>query len=146
MKKIWDTPHQAYTISNWKKYGIVSDDWKKLYYYHNSVKNCQLCNVLFDETIKNQRSLDHDHNTGLYRKTLCRGCNAGYKKASQKLKSSNKIGHMWIQRNITTNKFPSVGYRYERSILNKKIRKQYKTLTECIALSFIHLLRQPLLT
>jgi len=74
VKKIYDSSHQCYTIRNWKKYGIISEDYKKLYNYHMSINNCQMCNVLFDDTIKNQRCLDHDHNTGLYRKTLCRKC------------------------------------------------------------------------
>jgi len=137
MRKIYDSPHQGYTINNWKKYGIKSDNYKELYYYHMSIKNCQLCNILFDDTIKNQRCLDHDHKTGLYRKTLCRSCNANYEKASQKLKCNNTSGFMWIQKN-------KYGYRYERKINGFLKRKQFKSLTKCIALSFINLLKYPL--
>ena len=84
--------HQKFTIRNWKKYGVISHDFNKLYHHHMSINNCQLCNILFDDTIKNQRCLDHDHKTGSYRLTLCRSCNAHFKKAPQNLKCNNKSG------------------------------------------------------
>ena len=141
MVKIYDSPHQCSTIRNWKKYGIISDDYIKLYNYHMSIKQCQLCNVVFDDTIKNQRCLDHDHNTGLYRKTLCRKCNAHYLKASPKYKR-NRSGYIFISISKTKNK--SGNYSFTWRFQRKDKRKSFKTLTNAIAFSFIQLLKNPL--
>jgi hypothetical protein len=134
------------TIYNWKKYGIKSDDYDKLYEYHMSIERCELCSVLFDKTPKNRRCLDHDHDTGLYRKTLCNTCNFHYKKSRQKLKSCNTTGHMWISNHKTFNKKYNKYYfswRYERKIDGKRIRKAFKTKTKAIAYSFLMLLKEP---
>ena len=146
MKKIYDCKHQGNCILNWIKYGVISDDYKKLYYYHMSINNCQLCNVLFDKTYKNQRCLDHDHHTGLYRKTLCRVCNSSYMTAPPSLKSNNTSGHMWIHNNRTLNKIGNYNFtwRYDRCSKGIKKRKCFVSKTKCIALSFIYLLKYPL--
>ena len=138
--------HKTQSINNWKRYGVKSDNYEKLYNHHMSIMNCQLCNIKFDDTIKNQRCLDHNHQTGLYRKTLCRSCNAQYKIASQKLKSNNNTGHMWIVNSKTLNKSGnySFSWRFQRKINKKNIRKCFKTLTRAIAFSFIQLLKEPL--
>lgn len=140
-RNTWDSSHQMYTIRNWKKYGIKSDDYKQLYHIHMSIERCQLCNTTFDDTIKNQRCLDHDHNTGLYRKTLCRSCNAHYLTAPAKFKS-NMSGFMFITIAKTKNKSGnySFSWRYQR----KGKRKCFKTLTKAIAFSFIQLLKEPI--
>ena len=36
---------------------------------------CEICRVLFDETIQNRRTLDHCHKTGLARGFVCHRCN-----------------------------------------------------------------------
>ena len=108
-----------------------------------SITNCELCNVEFTDEIKNQRCLDHDHTTGFFRKVLCRSCNASYLKASQKLKVTNKTGHMFISPTITKNKSGniSVSFQYTRKDFR---RKASQSLTKLIALSFIHLLKKPI--
>ena len=146
MGKIYDSLHQGNSIRTWIKYGIISDDYKKLYYYHMSINNCQLCNVLFDKTFKNQRCLDHDHNTGLYRKTLCRSCNATYEKAHRASKINSKSGHMWIYNHRTkgTSGNQNFTWKYNRYIINEfKKMKCFTSKTKCIALSFIYLLKYP---
>ena len=138
--------HRKETIANWKKRGVVSDDYDKLYDLHMSINNCQICNVEFDETIKNQRCLDHDHHTGYYRKTLCRSCNASYLIAPQKLKANNNSGQMFICNHKSKNKSGNFSFtwRYQRKINDKYNRKCFKTLTKAIAFSFIQLLKNPL--
>tara|TARA_R110000787_G_scaffold283651_1_gene396637 strand:- start:308 stop:745 length:438 start_codon:yes stop_codon:yes gene_type:complete len=144
--KIYDSQHQAYTIRNWIKYGLKcreGETYKDIYYHVMSIDKCELCNIEFTDEIKNQRCMDHDHNTGYFRKVLCRGCNANYLTASQKLKRSNKLGHMFISRNITKNRSGTycVGFRYERKGFK---RKGSQSLTKLIALSFIHILKKPI--
>lgn len=146
MGKIYDSEHQAHSIRNWKKYGLLcreGETYKDIYYHVMSINNCELCNVEFSKEIKNQRCMDHDHITGYFRKVLCRGCNAHYLTATQKLKKTNKTGHMWITPSISKNKSGRycVSFRYGRRGFK---RKASQSLTKLIALSFIHLLKEPI--
>ena len=67
-------PHPKYkTISNWKSRGLIYDDYDELYEIYIKTMNCQYCNKEFNNS--QDRCLDHDHNTGLFRKIVCRACN-----------------------------------------------------------------------
>ena len=59
-------------INNWKARGVIGD-LDKLYEYYLSVLKCEVCDVCIENT-KN-RCLDHDHETGEFRKVICRSCN-----------------------------------------------------------------------
>jgi len=64
-------------ISKWKSRGVISNNYDELYDYYINCKNCENCNIELCEGNKNpnRRCLDHDHNTGLFRKVLCNTCN-----------------------------------------------------------------------
>ncbi len=62
-----------YTIRNWKRRGIICDDYDKVYYNYIETTDCQLCNTTFKDSY--DRCLDHNHNTGEIRNILCRACN-----------------------------------------------------------------------
>jgi len=147
MKKIYDSQHQQMTIRNWKKYGLIcreGESYQDIYSFVMSIEKCNLCNIKFNnENHSQKRCMDHDHNTGYFRQVLCRRCNKQYDKEPQKLKKNNKLGHMFISRNITKNKSGnySMGFRYERVGFK---RKGSTSLTKLIALSFIHLLKKPI--
>jgi hypothetical protein len=135
--------HRYYTIYNWKRFGIKSDDYDKLYEYHMSIERCELCSVLFDDTSKNRRCLYHDHDTGLYRKTLCNSCNLHYKASRHK---NNRSGHMWISNQKTFNKTYNKYYflwRYQRIMDGKYKNRRFNTKTKAIAYSFLMLLKEP---
>ncbi len=137
--------YKPQTIYFWKKHGIKSDNYDKLYEYHMSINNCQLCNVEFDDSPKNHRCLDHDHHTGLYRKTLCRSCNSHYEVARKKYKK-HTTEHMWISNRKTFNKRYNKYYfswAYQRRIDGKYKNRSFKTLSKAIAYSFIMLLKEP---
>jgi hypothetical protein len=61
------------TIKNWKRIGLVHDNYEELYDRYLDTEECSVCKYIFDKT--NWRCMDHDHNTGLFRQILCNKCN-----------------------------------------------------------------------
>ena len=61
------------TISKWRCSGVVYNDFDELYYTYIRTLNCSHCNKDFKNS--SDRHLDHDHETGLFRAIVCRGCN-----------------------------------------------------------------------
>ena len=62
------------TLTSWKRQGLIGD-LSKIYderYLHCT--HCEVCTKEFSS--KSDRCLDHDHETGLFRKVLCRNCNS----------------------------------------------------------------------
>jgi hypothetical protein len=72
-----DAGKKSKRIWNWKKQGILSDDYDALYDKFLNTKNCEECGVemVFGRT-KNARCLDHCHSSGLVRNVLCISCNS----------------------------------------------------------------------
>ena len=52
---------KTYKISNWKRYGVIHDDFDKLYEHYINTNECNVCKVIF--TDNNWKCLDHDHET-----------------------------------------------------------------------------------
>ena len=64
------------TIRDWKRRGLVCDDYDELYDKYIIAENCEECEVKFEEKIgKYHRCMDHNHTTGLFRNFLCNTCN-----------------------------------------------------------------------
>jgi len=61
-------------IYDWKKRGLICDDYNALYETYIKTTECQHCKTEFTE--KNCRCMDHDHTTGLFRKIVCHRCNS----------------------------------------------------------------------
>jgi len=59
-------------MSKWRSRGVnnVTDE---LYDYFMNCDVCEVCGSEFTE--KNDKCLDHNHDTGVFRYVLCRGCN-----------------------------------------------------------------------
>ena len=96
------------TINRWRdKTGLKlkeNQTYEDIYEIVQNTQNCELCNVeLCDGRKSNGRCMDHCHETGYFRKVLCRKCNAGYKREIQK---NNKTGIRYI------NRFEN-GWRYQ---------------------------------
>ena len=60
-------------ISEWKRRGLLSDDYDKIYERYSSTNHCDICNYEFDK--KNCRCMDHSHSDGKFRQILCHRCN-----------------------------------------------------------------------
>tara|TARA_R110002153_G_scaffold151557_1_gene302947 strand:+ start:46 stop:435 length:390 start_codon:yes stop_codon:yes gene_type:complete len=118
--------HRSFTIHNWKKRGLISDDYKKLYEKVMNTERCELCNVKFDDISQNKRCMDHCHKTGLYRKTLCNGCNASHERKPK----HNKIGFSYLNYNKSGN---TTYICYNKRGFKKR---NFKTLTQALAYSF----------
>ena len=146
MKKIYDSRHQAYTICNWKKRGLIcreGEAYKDIYLFVMSIDNCQLCSVKFnDENYNDKRCMDHSHETGFFRQVLCHKCNIWHDRTLSKIRKGNKTGHRWIGigKSQRDNQLPRIVFRYNRAGFK---RKASQSLTKLIAYSFIQLLKKP---
>jgi len=64
-------------ITQWKRFGVISDDFNALHDKWKNTTYCEECNVELCEGNNgtNKKTLDHDHNTGLFRNIICNRCN-----------------------------------------------------------------------
>ena len=71
----WELPEykKLISIKNWKRQGIKSDNYDKLYDYYLSVETCDLCDINIQG--KQKKCLDHCHRTGYMRNVVCQKCN-----------------------------------------------------------------------
>ncbi|MBC8305714.1 MAG: hypothetical protein H8E55_59360 [Pelagibacterales bacterium] len=69
---------KCYRICSWKRTGVIHDDFDSLYDYYLNTNNCELCNIelITGNYGNNKKTLDHDHDTGLFRYVLCNTCNS----------------------------------------------------------------------
>jgi len=66
------------TISNWKRIGVICNDFDSLYCHYFNADRCDLCFVLFGkygDGTGTFKCMDHCHSTGLFRNFLCNSCN-----------------------------------------------------------------------
>lgn len=53
---------KQYIIRNWKKRGVIDDDWDGLYDYYIKETNCWICDKVYsNDIVIDRRCLDHDH-------------------------------------------------------------------------------------
>ncbi len=65
-------------ISDWKRNGLISDDYDFIYNKYINTSNCDNCNCVLtiDRYITSTtKCMDHEHNSGLFRNILCNACN-----------------------------------------------------------------------
>ena len=88
--------HKTDTKFNWKKNGLIMDNFEEIYNKYIYATHCQLCNKQFKNT--KDRQMEHCHQTGEFRNIVCNSCNQ--KKADVKIRSNNISGY----KNITKQK------------------------------------------
>ena len=69
--------YKSRTIYDWKRQGIIDDDYDALFEVYKKETHCWICRKEFDK--RNNRHLDHDHETGQVRYICCRSCNSKLK-------------------------------------------------------------------
>jgi len=65
-------------IKDWKRNGLICDDYDKLYELYLESTNCEECDCKYSikgDGVGRFRCMDHDHLTGLFRNFLCCKCN-----------------------------------------------------------------------
>lgn len=71
-----------YTIANWKRIGIVSEDYDTLYNDYLVTEKCQNCQCNFGvkgDKSGRFRTLHHDHETGEPLMIVCQPCNIRFR-------------------------------------------------------------------
>lgn len=61
------------TIRNWKRIGVIYEDYEELYENYLYFPYCMTCEKEFKNTL--DKHLDHDHKNGRVLGFLCRSCN-----------------------------------------------------------------------
>ena len=84
--------HKTDTKFNWKKNGLIMDNFEEIYNKYIYATHCQLCNKQFENT--RDRQMEHCHATGHFRNIVCNKCNQ--LKADVKLQSNNTSGYKGI--------------------------------------------------
>tara|TARA_R110001606_G_scaffold89341_1_gene200771 strand:+ start:159 stop:515 length:357 start_codon:yes stop_codon:yes gene_type:complete len=64
-------------ICDWRRSGIITDDYQFLYEWYNSIDNCLNCGIelINGPGVSNHKHLDHDHLTGEPCIVVCGYCN-----------------------------------------------------------------------
>lgn len=84
--------HKSDTKSNWKKYGLITDEFEEIYQQYIYSTNCEICGKIYES--RNDRHMDHSHATGKFRNVCCQKCNL--RKRDVKIKSTNTSGYKHI--------------------------------------------------
>ena len=69
---------KSITISRWKRYGLIYEDYDSLYEHYLNANNCDECGIEFGKIgggVGDWKCMDHCHETGAFRNFLCNDCN-----------------------------------------------------------------------
>ena len=97
--------HKTITKSNWKRFGLIMNNFNDIYERYIYASKCELCNKEFKNT--KDRQMEHNHETGEFRNIVCTSCNqkkkdiihkrntSGYRNISKMPCKSTKEGFIW---------------------------------------------------
>ena len=106
--------HKVLTKANWKRKGLIMDNFEEIYNEYIYATHCQLCNKQFTNT-KN-RHMEHCHATGQFRNIVCNRCNQ--LKADRK-HSINTSGYVGICKQINKRLKQGFTWRFTVNIEGK---------------------------
>ena len=69
---------KARKINEWKRRGLISENYDEIYDKWFNATNCEICNVNFEMsslTTRKTKCMDHCHTTGQFRNIICHPCN-----------------------------------------------------------------------
>lgn len=72
-KRYYQNNKDIHRQFEWKRNGVIHDDFNELYRYYINCDKCEICKKSLKDSY--DRCLDHCHETGKFRKVLCRNCN-----------------------------------------------------------------------
>ena len=79
VKKYYQTDQgkKSQIINNWKRNGLICEDYDKLYEHYLNTNECDNCGIelVRGKRVSNSKCMDHNHKTGLFRNILCHSCN-----------------------------------------------------------------------
>jgi ribosomal protein S20 len=72
-----DVGKKVYKISDWRKRGLICDNYEALYEKYINTWECDNCGVelVSGPRVSNSKCMDHCHKTGKFRNILCHSCN-----------------------------------------------------------------------
>ncbi len=84
--------HKRFTKYNWKRHGLITDNFEEIYERYIYCKECDLCGKVFPNT--KDRHMEHCHETGEFRNIVCSSCNQ--RKSDVKIRTHNTSGYKHI--------------------------------------------------
>ena len=119
--------HKSYTLCKWKQLGLIYHNLEELYQTYINTTECGHCGKVFENTY--DRCMDHCHETGLFRKIVCRRCNTcdRYIKYPDGVPSLGERYKEYQKEYLVVNRDKIKEYRKEYRLVNKeKIKEKNK--------------------
>ena len=115
--------HKSATKDNWKRYGLIMDNFEEIYERYLLSVDCEKCGNEYKS--RKDRHMDHTHTTGEFRNILCQLCNMRTDVSKSK---NNTSGHA----NICTlfDKRWNIEYWHIRIWCNGKQYQKYLNKTK----------------
>ena len=111
-------------IYDWKRRGLIYDNYDELYDVYINTMECQHCKTEF--TKNNWRCMDHNHTTGLFRKIVCHKCNVMDSYIKYPNGYSKQDRQEYSQEYYQANKQKKIEYQQEHYQANKQKIRQYQ--------------------
>lgn len=108
--------HKSDKKTDWKKRGLITDNFEEIYQRYISSTNCEKCGNEFKN--RRHRCMDHCHSTGAFRNILCTGCNC---RTDVKIPTTNTSGFKHIC--TTFDKRDNIEYWIIRIVNKGKVYK-----------------------
>lgn len=123
-------------ISEWKRSGLIVDDYDNIYNIWKNTIYCNKCNVelIEDNKSPNRKCMEHNHKTGEFRGIVCNTCNTNM--LDKKKQTNNTSGHKNICYHTKNKK-----WLYKKKIYGTHYHKSFDNKIDAICYKFYMLLK-----